>query len=108
MDAACNWQYQRNDLIADTDSTSDPYSWQCYDSEDNDLGGVYNLDGYCQSFGYSGVNHDAANAYDWYCIQQKRIDFDMTKACQWTYNRTDVEARTVDLSNPYLWECWTT
>ncbi|HLZ57354.1 MAG TPA: hypothetical protein VKR06_10445, partial [Ktedonosporobacter sp.] len=108
MNAACNWQYHRNDLVSRTAHPNDPNSWQCYGPQGDNPGGVYNLDGYCQAIGYSGANHDAVDAYGWRCIQQTKTSIVMTQACQWTYKRTNVVARTVDQSNPYLWQCWTT
>ena len=31
MDAACRWEYGRDNVFAQPDSWSDPYSWKCYE-----------------------------------------------------------------------------
>jgi hypothetical protein len=100
MTSACNWQYARNDLIAQTKDHNDPYSWGCYDHQGNMMGGINDMDGYCKSQGYSTASlAGKKTADDWKC-QQK---IDLTQGCIMRYNRPDAKARKNDGD---VWYCY--
>src|SRR5262245_59297466 len=58
------------------------------------LGGITDLDGYCRSIGYQEVSFDGGTISDIHCIdaQSGRHAINMTSACQWQYQRQEVEA----------------
>ena len=106
MSSACDWTYQRNDLTAGYLDYNDPNSWKCYSPQNEDVGGIPNLGGYCQSLGYVDISRDGDTALDWHCIRRGSANIDMTKACQWQYKRNDATAHTDNYNDPNSWQCY--
>ena len=73
-----------------------------------DLGGMPNLNGYCQSLGDTGVSLDGTTAFDWHCVAQsgEHVGMDMNSSCQWHYPSASNVYATYTMSDPYSWECW--
>src|SRR6266516_3119358 len=85
MSAACNWEYQRTDLVARNPDDTNIHGWNCYDPQVTVIGAVTDLQGYCQSIGDAGVNTNPANANDWHCIKYETLVIDLNAACQWQF-----------------------
>ncbi len=76
-------------------------------ADTGNLGGLTNLNGYCQSLGDAGASLDGNTAFDWHCDTSsgQHVGIDMNAACQWHYpNATNVSATYV-MSDPYSWKC---
>lgn len=108
---ACQWLYVRGNLVSNYTNYNDPNSWGCYSNgtQSTNLGGI-NVGGYCQSIGYVNGSLDGSTAFTWSCDKSDgtHVGINMDSACQWQYNRTDVTAIMLKLSNPYSWQCYTT
>jgi hypothetical protein len=105
--AACRWQYndpQAEDRLA---NFYNPDSWQCFTNAYL-LGNATNLDGYCQSLGDTGASLDGNTAYNWKCVTPsgQHVGIDVTAACIWLYNYSQILTRLVDYNNPNSWQCW--
>lgn len=72
------------------------------------LGGATNLGGYCQSLGDTGVSLDGNTAYNWKCVTPsgQHVGIDVTAACIWQYNDSQILTRLADYNNPNSWQCW--
>ncbi|MGH2482393.1 MAG: hypothetical protein ACRDHW_22320, partial [Ktedonobacteraceae bacterium] len=72
------------------------------------LGGVSNLNGYCQSIGDSGASLDGNTAYNWSCVTPggQHNGISMSAACQWQYNTSQTIPRLGNYSDPSSWQCW--
>jgi hypothetical protein len=73
------------------------------------LGPMNNLNGYCQSTGYSGAKLTGNTAYSWYCVTSsgQLAGISMTSACRWQYGDSQAEDRMVDYFDPNSWQCFT-
>lgn len=103
MDQVCNWQYETINLQAKFLNPSQPSSENinCYDSRGNRLGGISDIDGYCQDqrHGYRGTSTANSVGTGWVCQQQ----LNLALVCMWQYDRTDVQARSNDQG---IWNCY--
>jgi hypothetical protein len=73
------------------------------------LGGLDDLDGYCES--KYGPNTDAQpSAGNWVCVIQGNVGafypVNMDEACRWHYEASNVWARQTTAGNPYTWACY--
>jgi hypothetical protein len=116
MNGACQWDYPDalgvyGHVYAQTDTVSDPKSWQC---EGSGPGTVYleqpylDLGGFCRSQG-SVVSLDGATALDWDCKDagggQHRIY--MNAACQWEHPAESyVFGQTDNVADTFSWKCY--
>src|SRR5260370_30130772 len=73
------------------------------------LGGVTNLDGYCQSIGDSSASLDGTTGYSWTCVTSsgQHTGLSFTAACQWQYHDHQAVDRLIDYNNPNSWQCFT-
>jgi|SRR5581483_9159806 len=86
MQAACQWQYQRNDMWDTTPNFYSPTGGQCWQGQN--LGGI-NLRAYCQSHGFNDVTLLGSTVYDWYCtLGTGYVTVNWDNACSWMYNRS--------------------
>ena len=91
LTAACRWQYTEPDLTFRLTS-SDANSGQCFEPSGNLRGGINDMRGYCRKL-YGNTTVDAVLAGNtWEC--QSKINPDA--ACNWQYQRDDLEARDED------------
>ncbi|WP_067828438.1 hypothetical protein [Nocardia inohanensis] len=102
LDQACNWQYKQTGMQLRF-SRDDPYSGVCYKSENEPVGGIKDMPGYCrESFPTSNeVRPAVVNLGDkktWVC----QAPIDMRIACIWQYQLRDVQPRKVDEN----WACY--
>ncbi|HEY5956963.1 MAG TPA: hypothetical protein VIV60_10440 [Polyangiaceae bacterium] len=69
--------------------------------------GTVDINGYCQSIGYSGAILDSANAYGWQCytISGIRAALSMTAACNWQYGLGTTIDRMLDYWASDSWRC---
>lgn len=101
LNAACDWQWSLTDLHIQFDDPNNPNNGTCEDSQGTPIGGISDMDGYCQHLGFYGapVASPDKTGSGWTC-QQK---FDVTWACIWEFTRIDVQARRDDAGN---WNCY--
>ncbi|MEO8970225.1 MAG: hypothetical protein ABI406_01350 [Ktedonobacteraceae bacterium] len=107
MTAACQWQYSNSQAVDFVQDYFNPYSWQCFTYVQL-LGGISNLNGYCQSIGDSGASLDGNTAYNWSCVTPdgQHNGVSMSAACQWQYNTSQTIPRLGNYSDPSSWQCW--
>lgn len=103
MNAACNWQWKRTDLVARNEHPSNRDGWHCTAPKDpqwDNQRGINNMSGYCEDQNYYGQPEAQfeQNMSKWVC-QQK---IDMTIVCIWQYSRRDIQASRNDAG---LWSC---
>lgn len=103
LDQACNWQYKQSDMQLRF-SRDDPYSGVCYRADNEAVGGIKDMPGYCrESFPTSNDVRPAIVTLDgdkktWVC----QAAIDMQIACIWQYQSRDVQPRKVDEN----WACY--
>ncbi|MEW1839865.1 hypothetical protein AB0392_18135 [Nonomuraea angiospora] len=99
LQAACNWQYDRTDLIFRFSSDS-PESGMCYVSTDLErVGGIKNMQGYCRHAYSPSTIVEATKVNNvWTC----REAIDMKLACRVLYRLDGVEAR----NENGVWHCY--
>jgi hypothetical protein len=78
------------------------------------LGGLVDLQAYCQTKGYDWVDfprgqlahHAAVN--NWVCstVTGESERLNMTEACQWEYGLTSAKARFTDVHDAFTWVCY--
>ncbi len=98
LDEACNWQHERDDLRLTFNRDNDPESGICYDSQEDQIGGISDMLGYCKFENNSpDVKAEVVNG-DWTC----RTKIDMGLVCSWQYEKRAVEARYEEGT----WQCY--
>lgn len=107
MGAACQWQYNNPQAVDFVQDYFNPNSWQCFTNVQL-LGGISNLNGYCQSIGDTGASLDGNTAYNWNCVTSggQHDSISMGAACQWQYNTSQTIPRLGNYSDPSSWQCW--
>jgi len=99
LNRACNWQYTKPDLHIRFDENNDPYSGLCYDPQNNPIGGISDMLGYCKDEYRRSPDVMAEVKNDiWAC----RTKIDMDLACTWQYQKEDLEAR----NEEGTWQCY--
>lgn len=92
LKSACNWQYQRNDLLGRYTS-SDPDSAACYNSAGVAIGGINDISGYCQhtadAAGMEATTSNPGYRNEWVC--QEAINKDVI--CTSQYRVPGLQAR---------------
>lgn len=70
-------------------------------------GGGLDLNGYCQSRGYSHATLTQHNAHGWVCVHANgsTTGMDLNAACQRQYGSSAPRAVYADFNNPYSWTC---
>ena len=98
LDEACNWQHERDDLHIILNPDNDPESGICYDPQEEQIGGISNMLGYCKFENKSpGVKAKVVDG-DWTC----RTKIDIGLACALQYEKRAVEARYEEGT----WQCY--
>jgi hypothetical protein len=100
LDKACGWQYARDDLHIRFSGNDDPESGICYDPQENQIGGISDMRGYCQDV-FQKRSPDVKAAVvngDWTC----RTKIDMGLVCTWQYQKKDLVAR----NDEGTWQCY--
>jgi uncharacterized membrane protein len=100
LNEACDWEYGAPGHRMEM--TSGPLSGICYNSEGESVGGVDDMQGFCQARFDKSVNVQAAvvNEETWTC--QTPIDKDL--ACSWRYQKGDLDVRKDQ--DRGLWTCY--
>jgi serine/threonine protein kinase len=101
LDKACDWQHETIGLHFHLQKPTDPTTGTCLDAQENPVGGIKDMSGYCQDQrnGFLGMPEATTVGTTWVCEQK----IDPTLVCMWQYDRTDVQARKNDTG---LWACY--
>jgi hypothetical protein len=82
------------------------------------LGGISNLNAYCQSLGYTAatlqkgfVVGEQAAYNNWRCYTgtpENTHPFNFEQACKWAYGLSTVQAHPLDAGDAFTWVCYST
>ncbi len=99
LNEACDWEYEAPGHHMEM--PSGPLSGLCYNSNGERVGGIDNMQGFCQARFDKSVNVEAVvKGETWTC--QTPIDKEL--ACSWRYQRGDLDVRKDQDSG--LWTCY--
>jgi hypothetical protein len=106
MDAACQWQYNRSDVLSRFTDYYSTTSWQCFGY--SQIYGAIDFNGYCNSLGYDGSMVTEDDAYGMACNAGDEVPagISVRAACLWQYSDPTVLERVVDFYQPDGWECF--
>jgi len=90
LNAACQWQHQEANLSFKLTNPNDPKTGICYNHQDESVGGISDMSGYCNSRGYKGGTSEAVVVNSsWVC----QTNINATIACIWQNGILNMQAR---------------